>query len=451
LVAALLGLGIGAGLVWWLRPDHAPALADAERALAEAEAAGRASADQVQVLREDAARDRATLAAYRDQETALTRELATLAERNRALADQLAAGESQRASQAEQFRLLAGEVLETATARLTQASQEKLDPLLAPLRERIGEFQKKIEETYTAEARERISLTKEIELTLKTSQQVGAQADALARALKGQSQLRGQMGETMLERVLQAAGLQPGISYVLQGKGLDLRDEAGGLLKPDAIVTLPDNKCIVIDSKLALNDYAAWAAAEDDQLRAASLSAFVAAVRGHVAELAGKKYQDNEKLQAPDFVLMYMPFEHALATAMQADPDLFALAWRQRVAIVGPNTLVVTMGVVARIWQYETNRQNAQKIADEAAKLLDQAAEFAHALDDIEAGLRKALDAHADAKKRVFTGNNNILRQAGKLKALGVRNRKAMPASLLRDDALPGPEQEEAAGDPPPG
>ena len=197
--------------------------------------------------------------------------------------------------------------------------------------------------------------------------------------------------------------------------------------------------------------YAAWAAAEDDQLRAASLSAFVAAVRGHVAELAGKKYQDNEKLQAPDFVLMYMPFEHALATAMQADPDLFALAWRQRVAIVGPNTLVVTMGVVARIWQYETNRQNAQKIADEAAKLLDQAAEFAHALDDIEAGLRKALDAHADAKKRVFTGNNHILRQAGKLKALGVRNRKAMPASLLRDDALPGPEEEEAAGDPPPG
>ena len=434
MVAALLGLGIGAGLVWWLRPDHAPALADAERALAEAEAAGRASAEQVQALREDAVRERAALAAYRDQETALTRELATLVERNRTLAEQLGAGEVLRAAQAEQFRLLASETLEAATARLTQASQERLDPLLKPLHERIGAFQKKVEETYSAEARERISLTKEIELTLKTSQQVGAKADALARALQGQSQMRGQMGETMLERVLQAAGLQPDLHYVVQGKGMGLRDEAGTLQKPDAIVTLPDGKCIIIDSKLALNDYAAWAAAEDEAARAASLSAFTAAVRRHVADLAGKAYQDNAALQAPDFVLLYMPFEHALAVAMQADPDLFTIAWAKRVAIVGPNTLLVALKVIERTWRNETSRRNAEEIADEAGKLFDQLAEAMQRMTAVGVAIGKAGELHDDAMKRLFTGRNNVGRLADRLRKLGVKSRKDLPATLLALD-----------------
>jgi DNA recombination protein RmuC len=430
-VALLFGVALGTAIVWRLRPDRSAELAETAAGL-------RARDELIGTLRADADRDRAALDAYREQQTAQAGELATLREQNRALAER-------QSQQAEQFKALAAETLEAATKKLAETSDARLDPLLTPFRERLSEFQKKIEETYQAEARERVSLEKHIELTMKTSQLVGQQADALARALKGQSQLRGQMGETMLERVLQAAGLQPGLSYVLQGKGLDLRDEDGGLLKPDAIVSLPDGKCIVIDSKLALNDYAAWAAAEDEQTRAAALGAFVAALRRHVADLAGKKYQDHEKLRAPDFVLLYMPFEHALATAIEADPDLFSNAWRQRVAIVGPNTLVVTMGVVARIWQYESNRQNSQKISDEAAKLLDQIAEFAGAIEDIGVAIRKAGEAHEQAKKRLFSGNGNIQRRAETLKKLGVKARKEMPAALVGLDEAP---EEEGVGDP---
>lgn len=447
MVAALVGLVLGVGLVWWMRPDRARELADSQRALAEAEAAQRASAELVQALRQDAARDRDTLKAYRDQETALTRELATLAERNRALQAQLDSADAQRAAQAEQFELLAKRQLEAATRTLAESSQERLDPLLKPLGERLSDFQKKIEETYAAEARERISLTKEIELTLKTSQQVGQQADALARALKGQSQLRGQMGETLLERVLQAAGLQPELHYVAQGRGMGLRDEEGGLQKPDVIVNLPDGKCIIIDSKVALNDYAVWAATEDESVRAAALAGYVAAVRRHVNDLAGKSYQDNATLRAPDFVLLYMPFEHALAVAMQHDPDLFSFAWAKRVAIVGPNTLVVTMRVVERIWQYEVNRQNADKIATEAGALYDQLVAATEKLNAVGTAIGKAGEAHEDAMKRLFTGKGNVGRRAENLKKLQVRSRKEMPQPMIGADGSDDPADDDAPGD----
>jgi DNA recombination protein RmuC len=424
-VALLAGVVLGAGVVWRLRPDRTAELAQAEATL-------RGRDEVIRLLHADAERDRAALAAYREQQTAQASELATLREQVRALSERQQTEEAARKVQAEQFELLAKRQLEAATRTLAETSQARLDPLLTPLRERLAEFQKKVEETYQAEARERFSLQNEIGRALATT-------ESLSRALKGQSQMRGALGETMLERVLQAAGLQPGISYVLQGKGLDLRGENGGLLKPDAVVHLPDGNCIVIDSKLALNDFAAWAAADDGPAREAALAAFVAAVRRHVADLAGKKYQDNAKLRAPDFVLLYMPFDHALATVMQADPDLLPSAWRQRVAIVGPNTLVATMGVVARTWQYELNRRNAQQIADEAAKLLDRMAEFAAALEDVGTAIRKAAEAHEEARKRMFTGNGNIARRAETLRRLGVKARKEIPASLAELDPV-GPD-----------
>lgn len=396
------------------------------RALAQRDAA----AARIAALDADLAAARAAIDGYREQQTVQAREIATLGEQNRGLAEKLADGQADQDAQAQRFRLLAAEALDMMSRKLTEASEARLDPLLAPLRERLGAFQKKIEDTYSAESRERISLEKQIELTLKASQVVGAQADSLARALKGQSQLRGALGETLLERVLQAAGLQRETHYVVQGQGLGLRDEEGGLQKPDVIVRLPDGKCIIIDSKVALNDFAIWAAAEDELLRTQALAAFVDAVRGHVADLASKRYQDNETLQAPDFVLLYMPFEHALAVAMQADPDLFSLAWKQRVALVGPNTLVVTMRVVERIWQYETNRQNADEIATEAGKLLDQLVASTEQLNAVGVAIGRAREAHDEAMKRMFTGNGNIARRAATLKKLQVRSRKELPPSI---------------------
>lgn len=415
-----------------------------ERRLARAAAERDAAAARVAALAADLATARAAAEGYREQQTAQARELATLEEQNRSLGQQLKTRQADQEVLADRFRLLAAEALDVMGRKLTEASEARLDPMLSPLRERLAEFQKKIEETYSAESRERISLEKQIELTLKTSQQVGAQADGLARALKGQAQLRGALGETLLERVLEAAGLQRGTHYVLQGQGLGLRGEDGGLQKPDVIVRLPDGKCVVIDSKVALNDFAAWAAAEDEAQRRKALAAFVGAVRGHVADLAAKRYQDNATLRAPDFVLLYMPFEHALAVAIEADPELFGLAWKQRVALVGPNTLVVTMRVVERVWQYETNRRNADAIATEAGRLFDQLVASTEALVAVGAQLSKAREAHEDAMKRIFTGNGNIARRAQRLKELGVQSRKELPPAIAALDAA-APDAEAAA------
>lgn len=436
--ALVAGMLVGAAIVARLRPDRGAALLDAAGALARTTAERDAERGRAAGLEADLASIRAAIDGYRDKQIAQERELATLREQNRGLAEKLATREADRDAQAERFRLLAAEALDLMGRKLTAESEARLDPLLAPLRERLGEFQKRIEETYSAEARERIALEKQIEATLRTSQTVGAQADALARALRGQAQLRGQLGETLLERVLQAAGLVRGTSYVLQGEGLGLRDEAGGLQKPDVIVHLPDGKCIVIDSKLALNDFADWAAAEDEDVRARSRAAFVAAVRRHVADLGAKRYQDNAALRAPEFVLLYMPFEHALAMAMGADPDLFAAAWKQRVALVGPNTLMATLHVVERIWRYETNRQNAEAIALEAGKLYDQLVAASEQLGAVGSAIRKAGEAHEEAMKRMFTGNGNIARRAAELKRLGVRSRKELPPAIVAMDAAIG-------------
>lgn len=420
--AALAGVVLGALLAHWLRPDRSAALAQAESARAVAEAEREAARARAEDLSATIERERATLDGYRAQQTTQAAEIATLKERLDAQARALADGEAARTAQAAQFRALAAETLEATTKRLTEASAEKLDPMLMPLRERLAEFQRKVEETYQAEARERFSLKQEIGKALSTT-------DSLSRALRGQAQMRGALGETLLEQVLQAAGLQRDLHYVAQGEGMGLRAADGTRQKPDIIVNLPDGKCVVIDSKVALVDFAAWTAAEDEAARIAALSRFVAAVRGHVADLAGKRYQDNEALRTPDFVLLYMPFEQALAVAMQADPDLFATAWQKRVAIVGPNTLVVTLRVVERVWRYETNRENAEKIAAEASRLFEQLAAAAGFLEDSGRAIDKARAAHDDVVKRLFTGRENVARKAEALKALGVRSRKDLPAA----------------------
>jgi DNA recombination protein RmuC len=434
IAAALAGLVAGALLVLAVRPDRAAPLAAAE-------AARDAALARIGALEADAAREREARTTDRQQLEAQARELGALRSQAAALAQQLASQADDRAALTEKFRLLAAETLEPAVTKLAAASQERLDPLLAPLRERLVEFQKQVADTYQAEARERFSLKAEVAKALAT-------ADDLSRALKGQSQLRGTLGETMLERVLQAAGLQRGLHYVPQGAGLGLRDADGALQKPDVIVTLPDDRVLIIDSKLQLVDYAAWAAADpaDEPTRAAALKGFLAALRGHVNELAGKGYQHNEKLLSPDLVLLYMPFEHALATAMQADPELFAQAWAKRVAIVAPNTLVATLRVVAGIWQIETNRANAQEIARVGTALYEK---LAAAMDDVRkvgTALDAAQKAQAIAVARLWDGRGSVRAQARTLEGLGIKGKKSLPPAA----GEPAADDGDADDDPPP-
>lgn len=446
LVAAILAGMIAGGLaVLVLRPDRRPALAAAE-------AARDAATLRIAALEQAAGREAEARLADRQQLEAQAKEIGGLRTRAEALAAQLGEQAETRAALAEKFRLLAAETLEATTKRLVEQSRERLDPMLKPLADQLGDFRKRVDEVYAEEAKQRIGLEKQIEATLKVSQLVGTQADALAQALKGQSQTRGHLGEVMLEQVLQAAGLEPDVSYVVQGKGMEIRTEDGSRQRPDVIVRLPDEKCIIIDSKVALVDFLAWADAADDAARERAMASFRAAVRGHVNDLSRKHYPDAVKLRSTDFVLLFMPFEAALGLALRADPDLFAMAWQKGIALVGPNTLMMAMRVVAETWSSERSRRSASEIVEVAAKLYDQLADASRAFAKARAAIAEAGRAHDEGVGRLFEIRGNVRARADQLRKLGVKNRKEIVASS--PDALgaaDGEDEDDAASDRKPG
>ena len=365
--------------------------------------------------------------------------MARLKERENALTQKIETQTLQLAEQQKQltaeFENIANRILKANATELSENSQKALALILDPLRERIQDFQKKVETTYEAENRDVLSLKEQIKLILETSHAIGNQADGLAQALRGDSQLLGRWGELALERILEAAGLTEGREYITQGRGLGLKSEAGGAQKPDIIVMLPEQRTMIVDSKVPLTSYERLIAAKDEPERAICADQFVRDVKGHIDGLAGKRYQENEKLQAHDCVLMFVPIEGALAAALTREPELFVYAWDRRVVLVGPPTLLMTMRTVASIWRYEQQGQNAQAIASLAGDLCDKVSTSLTDLNEVATKIQGALSAHSEAVKRLSIGRGNALSIGQRIRDLGVKTRKPMPAMLV--DGLP--------------
>jgi DNA recombination protein RmuC len=303
--------------------------------------------------------------------------------------------------------------------------------MLDPLRERIQDFQKKVETTYDTETREVLSLKEQIRLVVETSHAIGSQADGLAKALRGDSQLLGRWGELALERILEAAGLTEGREYITQGRGLGLKNDSGVVQKPDVIVILPERRTMIVDSKVPLTSYERLIAAKDEKERATCADQYVRDVKGHIDGLAGKRYQENEKLQAHDCVLMFVPIEGALAPALTSDPELFVYAWERHVVLVGPSTLLMTLRTVASIWRYEMQGQNAQEIAHLAGDLCDKVSNSLVDLNGVAEKIRGALEVHNEAVKRLSTGKGNALSIGERIRHLGVKTKRPMPNMLI--------------------
>lgn len=366
-------------------------------------------------------------------------EVARLKERESALTQQIATQKVQLAELQKQltteFENIANRILKANATELSENSQKALTAILDPLRERIQDFQKRVETTYEAESREVLSLKEQIKLILETSHSIGSQADGLAKALRGDSQLLGRWGELALERILQAAGLTEGREYISQGRGLGLKSEAGGTQKPDIVIILPEQRTMIVDSKTPLTSYERLIAAKDEAEAAICADQFVRDVKGHIDDLAGKRYQENEKLQAHDCVLMFVPIEGALAAALTKDPELFVYAWERHVVLVGPPTLLMTMRTVASIWRYELQGQNAQEIARLAGDLCDKVSASVIDLNGVAEKITGALDAHNEAVKRLSTGKGNALSIGERIRSLGVKTKRPMPSMLV--DGVP--------------
>lgn len=326
-----------------------------------------------------------------------------------------------------QFAELAGKIFEEREQRFAEANHERLGQLLGPLKERIQSFEKRVEESYQNEARERFSLARELERLQQLNQRLGDEATNLTRALQGQK-TQGNWGELILERVLEHAGLERGREYHTQ---ISLKSPDGQRFQPDVLIQLPGDKQVVVDAKVSLTAYQALTCAEDDGSRALALKQHVLSLRNHLKGLSLKDYQRLEGLQSLDFVLLFVPIEAAFAAALQADPELFQEAYARHIVIVSPTTLLATLRVIDSLWRQERQSQNAREIAERAGALYDKFAAFIQDLDEIGSRLQQLDKAFAGARNKLTDGRGNLVARAEQLKLLGARASKRLPADWL--------------------
>ncbi|WAJ40072.1 DNA recombination protein RmuC [Pseudomonas sp. GOM7] len=330
-----------------------------------------------------------------------------------------------------QFAELATKIFDEREQRFAESSQQRLGQLLDPLKERIQAFEKRVDESYQQEARERFSLGKELERLQQLNQRLGDEATNLTRALKGQK-TQGNWGELVLERVLEHAGLEKGREYRTQ---VSLKSASGERYQPDVLVNLPGERQVIVDAKVSLNAYQQFIAAEDEASRQQALKQHLLSLRSHLKGLSGKDYQRLEGLHSLDFVLLFVPIEAAFAAALQAEPNLFQEAFEQQVVIVSPTTLLATLRVIDSLWRQERQGQNAREIAERAGQLYDKFVAFIADLDEMGSRLQQLDKAYAAARNKLVEGRGNLVGRVENLRLLGARASKNLPADLLERSA----------------
>ena len=330
-----------------------------------------------------------------------------------------------------QFAELATAIFDEREQRFAETSQQRLGQLLDPLKERIQAFEKRVDESYQQEARERFSLGKELERLQQLNQRLGDEATNLTRALKGQK-TQGNWGELVLERVLEHAGLEKGREYQTQ---VSLKGAGGERFQPDVLIRLPGDRQVVVDAKVSLSAYQHYVAAADEAVRQQALKQHLVSLRSHLKGLSGKDYQRLEGLHSLDFVLLFVPIEAAFAAALQAEPDLFQEAFEQQVVIVSPTTLLATLRVIDSLWRQERQGQNAREIAERAGQLYDKFVAFVADLDEMGSRLQQLDKAYASARNKLVEGRGNLVGRVENLKLLGARASKSLPGELLERSA----------------
>lgn len=326
-----------------------------------------------------------------------------------------------------QFAELAGKIFDEREQRFAETSQQRLGQLLDPLKERIQSFEKRVEESYQQEARERFSLGKELERLQLLNQRLSDEATNLTRALKGQK-TQGNWGELILERVLEHAGLQKGREYQTQ---VSLKGPDGERFQPDVLIMLPGDKQVVVDSKVSLTAYQQYVTCDDPAVAQAALKQHVLSLRNHVKGLSGKDYNRLEGLHSLDFVLLFVPIEAAFSAALQAEPTLFQEAFDRQIVIVSPTTLLATLRVIDSLWKQERQSQNAREIAERAGWLYDKFVLFIQDLDEVGNRLQQLDKAYSAARNKLTEGRGNLVSRSEQLKLLGARASKSLPADLL--------------------
>ena len=326
------------------------------------------------------------------------------------------------------FKNLANEILEEKTQKFTEQNRTKLEEILKPLGEKIRDFEKKVEETYDKESKQRFSLEKEIRSLAEMNKQISEDAKNLTVALKMDPKKQGNWGELVLDRVLESSGLVKGQEYLRE---YSTRSEEGDKYRPDVIINLPDNKHIIIDSKVSLTSYSEYVNTDNPEEKEKFLKLHLVSIRNHIKFLGEKGYQTLDAFDTPDYVLLFMPIESAFSLALQNDPELFTFAWDKNVVIVSPTTLLATLRTVSSIWKHEKQTQNAIEIARQGGLLYDKFVSFLTDLEKIGSQLDTVKRSYDEAHKKLSSGSGNLIGKVEKLKELGARSSKTIPRNLL--------------------
>ncbi|MBF5026810.1 DNA recombination protein RmuC [Planobacterium oryzisoli] len=338
-----------------------------------------------------------------------------------------------------QFENLANRILEEKTSKFTAQNTLQLKTILEPFQEKITELKNKVSETYDRESKERFSLGEKVRELASLNQQISQDAKNLTRALKGESKTQGRWGEMILESILEKSGLSKGREYFLEQQLTDRNNQAlysqysGKKMRPDAIIKYPDDRNVIIDSKVSLTAFAELTEDLQPEQYKVKLNAHLASVKQHIMQLSQKAYDDYDK--SLDFVMMFIPSEPAYIAAMQADPNLWNFAYEKRILLLNPSNLITSLKLISDLWKREAQNQNSLEIADRGAKLYDKFVSFVENLEKVGKNLDTARSAYDEAYKQLYTGKDNLIRQTQRMKQLGLKPKKNVPQNLIDLDA----------------
>lgn len=335
-----------------------------------------------------------------------------------------------------EFENIANRVLDEKTEKFTIQNRTNLDIILNPLKENIKAFEDKVDKVYKAESDERNILKGVISQLMDQSKQIQEDANNLTKALKGDNKKQGNWGEVILERVLERSGLIKDREYRIQ---FSLSSSEGARMQPDVIIDLPDEKHIVVDSKVSLLAYERLVTAETDEQREIELKQHLFSIKNHIQGLSAKNYHELYQINSPDFVLLFIPIESSFAIAVQQDAELFNYAWDRKVVMVSPSTLLATLRTIASIWKQERQNRNVLEIARLSGSMYDKFVGFLADMEGIGRNIKLSQDAYDKALNKLSTGAGNLSNTSEKIKKLGAKATKQIDTKFL-DPVVPATE-----------
>lgn len=442
-----LALSVGFVFAWLIQQFRlknsgaatAEELEDQSRQRAEESEALARLEERTRGLDESLGESRSSVDALRIENTELHAKLAAAGERSRnqemRLLEQKEELSSIHKKLTAEFENLANRILDEKSKKFVVQNQESLDKLLAPLNERIKDFRERVDKTHEEGLKDRAALNEQLKNLHSLNRQMTEDARNLTTALKGQSKAQGNWGEMILERVLEKSGLVSGQEYVTQAS---LTNEDGQRFQPDVLIKLPENKHLVVDSKVSLVAYERCVNGDDDVSRERDLKEHVSSLKTHISDLSKKRYESLYEIDSPDFVLMFIPIEPAFTLAMQADDSLFDHAFSLNVVLVTPSTLLATLRTVANIWRQEKQTRNVLEIARRSGALYDKFVGFYEDMEELGKRIGKSQEVYDAAVNKLKSGRGNLVKSVEEIKSLGAKTKKALPRDIIENASIEG-------------